>query len=49
MYFNASLSVKTWEKKTLVDPNSIYEKIFSSLQLGFSKIRFEFWVNPGLV
>ena len=31
MYFNASLSFKTCEKKTSVDLGNIYEKIFSSL------------------
>ena len=32
---------RTWEKKTLIDPGKIHENIFSSLQISFWKIRFE--------
>ena len=42
MYFNVSLSFKTSEKGTSVDPGKIYEKIFSSLQISIWKICFEF-------
>ena len=32
MSLNASVSFKTCEKKTSIDPGKIYEEIFSSLQ-----------------
>ena len=38
--FNPSLSFRTCEKKTAIDPDKIYEKIFSSLQISSWKICF---------
>ena len=48
VYFNASLSFKTCEKKTSIDSDKVYEKIFSSLQKRSWKICFQLWVDPGL-
>ena len=41
-YFNASSSLETWERKTSIDLGKFYEKVFSSLQMGYWKIWFEF-------